>query len=238
MKIIYLILIFLFVNGNYAQNQFSFRAGVGYSDNNLTDLRHFISDINNEYNQNKVPTKILDNFPAYFSFHFNALYNIESRDFGGMAIGLNIRYFSSGARVHYKDYSGEAGFDALIDRISYGLLFEKKIIGEITTASLYFNFSQNMSDLETKNLFRIGESEQYEEYKFNASYFSFELGAQFKYPLYKSVSSIIKLGYEYAVKEGVHYSENENVNLVDASGNNVFIDWSGYRVELFFEFTL
>jgi len=228
----------LFTTMVFARNQFTLHMGSSYSSNNLSQLESLLQEVNRDFNYNNVPTVFIEKFPAYFSYNLGGIYFFDTAAFGEIGIGGALRYFSTGGRIHYKDYSGEAGFDALIDRLSFGLLLEKSIIKKIASLNVYSILSYNKSDLSLIYLFRVGESEEYSDLDFNATYSSIELGLVYNYPLYKSISAALKAGYEFSSNGDLVFDDNEEIKLIDSSKNTVKVDWTGFRIGLFLELKL
>jgi hypothetical protein len=60
--------------------------------------------------------KVTDNYPAYVTFGGAAFMG-----YGKWEWGIDYTYYTTGARAHYKDYSGEMGFDQVATAHSIGI---------------------------------------------------------------------------------------------------------------------
>jgi hypothetical protein len=71
---------------------------------------------------NIVPTRVVQNYPAFLVFDLKALYRKEN-----YWVGFDCKFMSSGARVSYRDYSGELRLDHVARAYAAGVCFKKPV---------------------------------------------------------------------------------------------------------------
>jgi len=104
---------------NAQDNTFAFRVGMGtYTMKIQKDYQDFHLENNTILSQ-----KTVSYFPSFPSFGSNIDFKITNKS----VVGLHLDYMSTGGRVHYKDYSGEAVMDQLLHAYKAGPQFRTKI---------------------------------------------------------------------------------------------------------------
>lgn len=66
-----------------------------------------------------------DSFPSRWGGQFVLLYRIKRSQY----LGVCTDFYSTGSRVHYRDYSGELTYDQVLKRASLGIHYEIKFMG-------------------------------------------------------------------------------------------------------------
>ena len=133
-----------------------------YSSYQMSSVRQFMNDFNEQV---PVELKAVTDFPNYVGYKLSILNEINESLEVGLAISLN----STGARMHYSDYSGSIQLDNIIHVISIGIRggyvveitdkFELNLIGEAGVD--FTNMTLAIAD-------EIGGSTNYESFEFGA----------------------------------------------------------------------
>lgn len=197
----------------------------GYASSHMEDLKNALRI----YKMNApVPVVITDDFQPFFTFGGTAMIAFHRWE-----LGLDFNYLSAGGRAHYKDYSGETGFDILATARSVGfvgrytVIQKSKVSGFVSTL-----ISGHSSDFEFNEFLYIGDDKQ--DNGFDARSFSFlitpMIGANYK--INTLLYAGARLGFSLDTVGGLHLKGNPDAHIVNDDGDQLLTNWSGFKTEL------
>jgi hypothetical protein len=115
------ITIIMILLGFVSFSQISIEANYGYGIYSLKDLR----DMNSEILKNlPVEGKITDDFPAQPYYSAGVYYQTSDN----VSLGITGKFYTTGSRISYKDYSGELEIDNILSSYSPGIAARFKLI--------------------------------------------------------------------------------------------------------------
>ncbi len=224
-----LILICLFMSCSFlvhTQVSISLEAKTGYSSYAMDELSHTL----NYYQENSnLPLKITNDYPAYLTFGGSALGGFKKFE-----IGVDYSYLSTGGRAHYKDYSGEVGYDQLAVAHSIGLLARYSLFQEgrfSLKGSLLI--ARLASQVNFSEFIRIGSSQNEDKLEVVST----SVGIS---PMIESIYNFtdwlyvgLRVGGFVDTNGELHLSNNTDAKLIDDTNKQVHSQWSGFRSEFF-----
>ena len=107
-------------------SQLSIRASIVQGSYNMTDLHDLLDEIIGDYTAEGIALKATSDFPAYYTTQIQLLKYITSK----YQIGLVWQHLSTGARLHYSDYSGSIFTDLFVNSEAVGFKYGLFLIGE------------------------------------------------------------------------------------------------------------
>jgi hypothetical protein len=210
----------------HAQLSISLEVKTGYSSYAMNELSHTL----HYYQENSnLPLKVTNDYPVYLTFGGSITGKFERFE-----IGVDYCYYSTGARSHYKDYSGEAGFDQIAIAHAIGLfgkyiLFEKNafrlkasLLISLYTSSVNFNEYLRTLDLQIENKLEVVSK-------------SVGITPMIE-PVYHFTNTLyagIRVGFCFDTEAVLHLKDNIDAQLIDNSNKPVHTQWSGLRSEFF-----
>ena len=122
---IYFIFLLVNISNSFAQG-ISFRFQAGYNMHNMAQLKKMQMGLAESISdETGIPVKVVDDFPSFYNFQVQFLVTTPEL----FSTGMYIDYCSTGGRIHYKDYSGEYGFDQILTQMTIGGIIEKNLFG-------------------------------------------------------------------------------------------------------------
>jgi hypothetical protein len=194
----------------------------GYGTYQMRDLKNLLQV---ELEEVEIPVRITENFPPYVNGGFQVGVH---HDF--FETGFRYGHYSTGGRVHYKDYSGEYGFDVTMNAHTIGaftrmVLFEKQ----------KFQLKGAVAGLAC---FSYGKIEEYlivngekDNLLLEVASTSFVLEPSLVPTL--QVADVLyvglSLGCALDLGGGLHLAEDREAKLVDNKGEPITTNWYGIR---------
>ena len=219
-----LLLLCSFLHG-YAQPKVNLEIKSGYGAYAMDALR----PLTREYTTNTNYAKITDNFPAFINFGGSGSIVLDPWEFG-----VEYTYFSTGARAHYEDYSGELGFDQLVKAHAIGAFarysFLRKPKFQLTASLALSNY---ISQLDMNQYMRIGDEKQEEGLEVVSGSVAITPMAGPVFKITNSIYTGFRVGYCVDLKGGLHVRKDKELKLLDDVGDQIHTDWSGVRSEVF-----
>lgn len=229
-KFTIVIILFLFAFEGFGQ-KLHVNANIGYGTYFLKDLKDFQAEM---ISSTTVDDKSVENFPnnIYYSFTTNYAFNKKH------SLGLGLKYYTTGARNHVADYSGEYTFDMIANAYTLFVNYKVRIIST-NNFNTYFQFKTGalFSRLDINEQLDIysGNSNTTEEiYKGNS--IVLEPGIYLFYPIYKTISLNLSVGFERGLNRRLlnkdDYDEEYITFIDDISAN-----WTGLRTSIGISFS-
>ena len=221
-----LLLVLLAVGVMPARSQtFSLEVNPGVGTFAMQGLKRLVQSQNTN---DLVPTGIVQNYPAFLVFDAKGLFHGEQ-----FRAGITGKYMSSGARISYRDYSGELRVDHLSRAYAVGGSFEKPVwtlnqlslllVGDLVLVRSFVDIKSYVavheeSDSQTLGITSIG--------------LGAEPAVRLRYRLGR-FSTGINAGYFANWNAGLHLRGNRRAVLNGgANGGPIRADWSGVRGSL------
>lgn len=206
----------VFVQGNY--NFFT-----------MTDLKNFQQELLTDLTDQGLDAKITDSYPGYYGLKAGLLIPIKRYPSKEILVGGFIDFAATGARIHYSDYSGEIKIDQKVNAVSLGAVvsfctYEKDFF------QLYFDINARFIFSKFKNEFTTKLFNQTEQQNLNFTAVSFGLEPALVpsvnvYPFNFGLS----VSYMIALPTTLEYEAYDGANLVNKNGDEVAINWSGFK---------
>lgn len=193
----------LFSGITNAQHLLSFRAKVTYNSFDAYGLKEMQEEILDELRLKFIPVSTVESFPPYYGMQFQLF--IPVKDSARLNVGTYFEEFSTGGRIHYKDYSGEIGVDQILSAKATGLILERVLDMKNNLAmSLSFGVSLIWAKLQTKSMLRIYESRSEDSMEFTNFTLGFLPGVAISYNFYE-FALIGSASYQLCMSSGFDY---------------------------------
>lgn len=206
------------------------RAEYGVGTFLMQDLKDFQESIIPDLG---VKVERLSKFPPYFGFGISFVLYINS----GIGVGITSDYFSTGGTNYYEDYSGSYKLNLLTNAYNIGTVFS---VRNITRKHLNTNFEIQqgikLSKLSLSEKLIIKDIEDpisSNSYNFESTSWWIKPVYRVEYKLFDFLSAGAFLGAEINLKSKLHLNSNHDAILLNKTGENVTINWSGFRLGLY-----
>ena len=223
MKNILLAIALLIFGEASAQMEISVGTGVGWY--RMEEFREFQEDIQRVL---PVNAQITEQFPAYMTYEGSLLWRLYRSGF----IGAYYQFGSTGGRVHYKDYSGEAYTDHLFRyntlTLSVGeqLTFENNFFMRID-----LHPGVTFTKLEIVSVTRLSNQRGRDVYKFHSMNAVMQPTVEF-HKAWGDFGLKATVGYHFGVFEGkMKLNENKDAYLINGN-DKITAEWNGLRLGL------
>lgn len=210
----------------YSQPEVNVELKTGYGTYAMGALRPITIEYKNNVDYG---VKITDNFPGFMNFGAAVSMALHAWEFG-----VDYTYLSTGARAHYKDYSGELGFDqiakahAISSVARYAFVSKPKFELKASLGLSYY-----ISQLDMNQYFRIGEDKEAERFEVVSGSVAITPTAGPVFKLNKFIYTGLRIGYCVDLKGGLHVRKDKELKLLDDADEQIKTDWSGLRSEVF-----
>ena len=229
-----LIILILVFEGLYvaAQPVFGVELKTGYANFSMKELRSTIQsyeDSNRGYNGGSL--KITNNYPGFITFGMRMFVGFKKWD-----VGMDYTRYSTGARVQYKDYSGEVGYDQIAIANTIGI-FGRHSVFKTNKFHLKAGLlvSAYFSNVTANNYYRTNTTD--DDDKINTSSVSLAITPTIE-PAYYFTN-------QFYAGVNLGYCIDNSGTLHDWYGQNflggypaIHSQWSGFRSELFLGFKM
>lgn len=194
----------------------------GYGTYGMSDLKKLLQV---DLEEVELPLRVTENFPPYVNSGFQLGVH---HDF--METGFRYGHYSTGGRAHYRDYSGEYGFDISMNAHMIGaftrmaLLEKQRLQLKVAVAGLASFSYGKIEEYLTVN----GEKEgSFMEIASTSFVLEPSLLPTFKVAdmLYVGV----QLGAALDIGGGLHLAGDREAKLVDNKGKPITTNWYGLR---------
>jgi hypothetical protein len=190
---------------------------VGWGEYSMKELKEL-----EYYFNSPVQLRSVNRFPPYVFFKASVLYDIKKVQFG-----FSWGHYSTGARNHYRDYSGEISIKQLIHADVYSFPFYLKTNNK---NRLIFSFMFEPGIISTKYTLleeiRLWDESSYQKYSDHLTTLSLQPGLKFTYTT-KRWQPSIDFGYFFDTKLIVE-TEFRTINIIKEESD--YFDFSGLRI--------
>ncbi|HRK55454.1 MAG TPA: hypothetical protein PK185_16185 [Cyclobacteriaceae bacterium] len=196
----------------------------GYGFYSMEDMKSLQGDY---ITQSRVSLKKISSFPSYFNYGIGTGYELKSK----LEIGITYRYLSTGGRLDYSDYSGQARIDQLLRANAIGV-YTSKPVNESTKWPLVLgiNISRIYTTVDIETSLVLGNDNiDSSTVTLNGNGWGFYGSLMLQRYFTDRVFAFGKLGIEAFA--------NKNLQ-VDGNDTSLKADWSGVRVALGIGFSL
>jgi hypothetical protein len=198
----------------------------GYSSAKMSDLKQTMTHYQSAIYPN---LKLTDNYPAYVNFGGRAFVNLGRAEFSA-----DYKYYSTGARKQYKDYTGEIGFDQLLHAHAVGASVRYSIIKKQRfSVDLSAGIMVYLSASTIDEYLRLAGADQDVKVKTVSRSAGIQPMIGFTYYFSPLLRGGVRGGYNVDYKATLHLSGDSGSALQDDNGKNINTDWTGFRSELF-----
>lgn len=225
MKLMRLLLLLMIATPAWAQLKVGL--ATGYGSYAMGDMKALQKELLKDF---PAGARITEEFPAFLYYELNATYLLNET----FTVGGLVNYGSTGGRINYTDYSGEVSGNQLIQFVSAGAWLGLQLTGYEKNFRVHLDvrpqFSYSFLNLEFYS--RLGNYDDEESIKFNSLNLAIEPGIRAEY--YRTRIGVnIFAGYNInAIKGDLIWSENENAYLQNEDGDKIYLDLSGFRVQV------
>lgn len=225
---ILIICAFISHNALFAQHYFSLRGKLTYNYFKAEDLKYMQDHAIMQLRRYNIPAKALQSFPPYYGMQVQML--IPINDSLGIKAGAYYEEFSTGARMDYRDYSGEERLDQILKGGALGLIGEKDFkLNSFISWNLNFGISFISASLETKALEQLYNYRSEESLEFSSFTVGLTPGAGVSFNLYNFLLEA-GIGYQFCFPSALKY-KGETVKKVD-SGDPMSPGLDGLRLAI------
>lgn len=196
-----------------------FRPGIGLGTYTMSDFRTLLEQ---SAAGSSVGLENLEEFPPYYSFHFEVIHYVSAK----IGIGITSGVYSTGARNSISDYSGFYNEDIVTKALNLGLI---GVFKDSLKDDLFYGIElcsgMKLSDLMMESKIKLNDPDYADETKmdFTGKGWWVEPRVRFGRNLYKSFTWSIYGGYEFHIKNKMTSKENSQSQMYGK------IDWSGFR---------
>lgn len=203
--------------------QMEVRYETGFGTYAMSDLKDFQKMIIPNYG---FEVKSLDKFPPYWYYGLNVLFGISEK----FNLGVVSRYYSTGARNHYADYSGSYKDDMLAKAVNLGVnICRKNELAKNLYISAELATGIKFSKLSLEEEIVLLEEEVSSGYDFFAISFWAEPQIRIQKNLFNLLSFSVYSGYEINTQNKLRYKDENDQYLLLNNSEYAKIDWSGLR---------
>lgn len=203
---------------------------IGYSSYRMEGLKDFLIFQRDEA---LMPVKITDNFPTQIHPGVQFFLVFEDTD-----VGVRYSHYSTGGRLHYKDYSGETRLDLIMSGNSVGVFGRMHLVsGKRFKFKGSLGASAYLTSGQLEAFSTIGEESSEERINLATTSLGLELSIEPSYTIADFCSIGLRVGGAFDLGGDLHLANNKDAILLDEDDNPITIDWSGFRGELFLGFT-
>ncbi len=227
-----IILVFIILSLNAQAFKIGVETGIGSY--RMSDLKSFQEEMISAIPE--LAIKNVEDFPPSVFYSVYLDYELSKTDI----LSINASYYSTGARNHIADYSGEYKLDMLSNAYKCALSY-KNLMPVNEKLSFYWQLESGLifSKLELNELLKIGNQDiNNQSYDFRSIGFMGKPSIGLTYPLIHKLFCNLCLGYEYNLPASLHIKGNKDAELTNYSGDNVRTDWSGIRMSFGLYYTL
>jgi hypothetical protein len=212
----------------YVSAQTTFSYSTGIATYNLADLK----DLQAEYVRNipEIPVKAVTTFPSYLYFKGQ----LESLVSPSLFVGVSAGFYSTGARNHLADYTGEYSLTMPLRSFRVGI--HAKIRNVLSTEKKKlsigpkFEIGLRNTKLEKKELFTAYEVFLYKDsMAYYSKNFYIEPSVECQVVLFRNITGLISVGWEQNIENKLFLKGGNGEWMKNQSGNAVFLNMSGLR---------
>ncbi|SRR6266542_3615551 len=198
---------------------------IGYGQYQLSNLKSFQTDLKNSVPQLQVES--VEKFPNFLNYSLGIEYSVNGNNYWGLITS----YYTTGARNHLKDYSGEYKLDMILNGYKLGLQF-RTVLEKRGKLDINFEMKAGiiLSTLTITELFKITNvTDESVDVDFGSRTLFGEPSFRLNYLITPKLLLEMDAGYEFNLNSSIYSKENHDYNLKNRNGNIVNLNWSGVR---------
>ena len=231
MKAYLILLMFFLFSTAFAQesNSLLFRIGVGtYS---MKSQKLLQQDFNNN---SRIPFRAVHSFPPFMTFGGSFGVKISER----ASLGLWAEYASTGGRLSYKDYSGYAKIDQVLNSFQIGPFAQYRINKSIDWP-IYITMHSSLARTNQKlsSEVEVGSAFEKENYTLKSINYGLRPGIMLARDL-KPFTFQLGIGAELQFHGDMDVKSNDNLIFTTSDGEKLVSQWDGLRLTLGIGFKL
>jgi hypothetical protein len=204
----------------------------------MNDLEKLQNEILEDLVTSNIPAKITEAYPAHFGIQAGFLAPLYDQIESTLYLGGVLQHFSTGGRIHFQDYSGEIRVDQLSAATSIGVVLNyQSKQSEIFDIGFGLSLNYVFSGFSSSFLMKIGDETESETLDFSSSSIAIEPSI---IPSLKIWEFRLGLSLSYFINfPGTLESDDiPDAFLINRSGDEVTINWSGFRSGILVSLTL
>jgi len=217
-RITIIILLLASLSGISTAQKFRFEAGYGFASNSMNDLKLAYDMILKGL---PVAGKITDDFP---SLPFES-FAITAQLGEAFIFGLTGTHNTTGARISYKDFSGEYKFDSKLTSWTPGLRIGANLFKGKISVSGFADVAYSFTKLKTDEIMLTFK----EKKSYKANSFSVQPQIRLSHQI-RQFEISLNGGYQYDFGGVFTLGGNKMINTI--TDESVSANWSGYRFML------
>lgn len=198
---------------------------VGYGLYQLKDLKNFQTDLKNSMQPLQVAS--LEKFPDFLNYTLAMEYSRNGNSF----FGITTSFYTTGARNHLKDYSGEYKLDMILSGYRLGLQF-RTILERWNKFDFNFEMKGGIifSTLSVSEMTQIvNVSDHSDSFDFRSRTIFWEPSFRLNYSISSKLLVEFAVGYELNIDSSIYSKDNHDYDLTNWNGDLVHLNWSGAR---------
>ena len=212
------------VRNGAAQPSTQVRLYAGLETHDLGDLKRWQREQQEDARGRGLPVRAVETFPAYAGVRLEVVHPLSA----SVRLGLGLGYGSTGGRLHYADYSGEARFDQAVSRRYFELLFEGRNPGRVPLwVNLHARYSVTNHDLES--FLRVGDESDGVQNTFTGRGLSLEPGVVLEFQRGIGVARF-SVGFEYALAHAPMPEAFSHTLYYEGRSTTLSAGWTGLRL--------
>ncbi len=222
MRSVFALIVFVLFSLNIKSQDLKVGIRTGFGSYKLGDLKELQMDFKENVDISSVES--VETFPSSVFYSGFTDYSINLKN----QIGLDFSYYSTGARNHVLDYSGEYKLDMLLSAYRFGFYYRYSLFSNnkfnfcSNIAGGYLFTSINVNELLVLNNEGVVDEKQ----NFSSESIFLEPAFLISYNLYDKVCIDLKCGYEIDFKGEMHFDNDKDEKI------GIKSDWSGFRISL------
>jgi len=184
-----------------------------------------------QLSESVIPLRETEEIRGYWGYEAGVQADLGSKSFLSVYGGLN----STGGRLHYSDYSGEAYVNNKLRGTHLGLQYSLFALSDTLQENLSFGFRAGVSftSFNSQSVLAInGLQSQQENSEFRGTGFHIGPSIQYNFNVFQKIDLGLNIRYEYFFPGKLSPKNNSDAYLVTPKGEKAGADWSGLRIGL------
>lgn len=199
---------------------------LGYSAYAMEDLSKLLTYQNSQSN---IPLKTTADFPPFATFGTRIFGKFRQLD-----TGIDYTYLSTGGRVHYRDYSGQIGFDQMAVAHAVGVFVGGSFVKHYHfTLRGSFLLSLYSSTVNFTQYVSVGDYSEAKKLSTISRSVVVVPSIEPVFTLTPWLYTGVRIGIGLDTQGSLRLKENHEAKLIDDQKEPITTNWSGFRSEVF-----
>jgi hypothetical protein len=208
----------------YCFSQIHLSLSTGQAGFNMKEMKKHQTELKAQF---PVDAKVVESFPAFWFYELSLKWEITER----LKVGGALSFTSTGGRIDYRDYSGEMECNQLTR--AWVVAGQGEVLLNPTSkwpVSFTCDAGAVFGRYELDMSIDINNSKDSDNLALNSVNLFVAPGFMASRRIVGPLSATLKAGYHVDVVKGKQkLSDNDELYLLDESGNKIRLDWSGFR---------